>query len=98
MHGAARSSSRPSAAGRSYAQETRSGCVDACMHRTVLALLVSAAALLVAPSFAAAAGVAYPDADWSEAFIPSSGGVMLHADVLRPKGATDTDKTPVIVS
>ena len=47
---------------------------------------------------AAAAGVAYPDADWSEAWISSSDGVTLHADVLRPKGATDATKTPVIIS
>jgi uncharacterized protein len=53
------------------------------------------------PSTAFAGGVAYPDADWSEAWIqsPSSAGdATLHADVLRPKGATDADKTPVILS
>jgi uncharacterized protein len=53
------------------------------------------------PSTASAAGVAYPDADWSEAWIqsPSSAGdATLHADVLRPKGSTDADKTPVILS
>ncbi|TWG07731.1 CocE/NonD family hydrolase [Saccharopolyspora dendranthemae] len=50
---------------------------------------------------AQAAGVAYPDAEWSEAWIPSpssAGDATLHADVLRPKGAKDTDKTPVILS
>ncbi len=59
-----------------------------------------AAAALTA-SFASAAGVAYPDADWSEAFIdsPSSAGdATLHADILRPKGSTNADKTPVILS
>ncbi len=54
--------------------------------------------LSVAPNSAAAAGVAYPDADWSEAWIASSDGVTLHADVLRPKGATNADRTPVVVS
>jgi len=68
------------------------------MCRSLLALLLSAAALCVAPAAASASGVAYPDADWSEAFFTSSGGVTLHADVLRPKGATDADKTPVILS
>jgi predicted acyl esterase len=53
------------------------------------------------PSAASGAGVAYPDADWSEAWIqsPSSAGdATLHADVLRPEGYTDADKTPVILS
>jgi len=68
------------------------------MCRSLLALLLSAAALCVAPAAASASGVAYPDADWSEAFFTSSGGVTLHADVLRPKGATDADKTPVVLS
>ena len=68
------------------------------MHRFLPALVLSAAVLLGAPAVAAAAGVAYPDADWSEAWIPSSDGVTLHADVLRPKGATDATKTPVVVS
>ncbi|MEA2309109.1 MAG: uncharacterized protein QOI65_1395, partial [Thermoleophilaceae bacterium] len=39
-----------------------------------------------------------PGATWTQATIPSSGGVKLHADVLRPKGYTNADKTPVIVS
>jgi hypothetical protein len=59
------------------------------------------ALLAVAPSHALASGVAYPDADWSQAWIssPSSAGTAtLHADVLRPKGYTDADKTPVILS
>jgi putative CocE/NonD family hydrolase len=65
---------------------------------TFAAALVCFAAL---PSVASAAGVAYPDADWSEQWIesPSSAGnATLHADVLRPKGSTDADKTPVILS
>ncbi|HEX4719136.1 MAG TPA: CocE/NonD family hydrolase [Thermoleophilaceae bacterium] len=68
------------------------------MHRFALTLFLSLAALSVIPAVAAASGVAYPDADWSEAWIPSSDGVTLHADVLRPKGATDATKTPVVVS
>src|SRR3954454_7061103 len=66
------------------------------MHRYALPLLLALAALAAPPAVAGASGVAYPDADWSQAWIPSSGGVTLHADVLRPKGATA--KTPVIIS
>ena len=65
---------------------------------SLLAVLASVTALCVAASVASASGVAYPDADWSEAWIASSDGVTLHADVLRPKGATAADKTPVILS
>ena len=68
------------------------------MHRFVPTLVLSFAVLFAAPAVAGAAGVAYPDADWSEAWISSSDGVTLHADVLRPKGATNATKTPVIVS
>src|SRR4051794_27621708 len=68
------------------------------MHRFLPALALSVALLSGAPAVAAASGVAYPDADWSEAWIPSSEGVTLHADVLRPKGATDATKTPVVIS
>src|SRR4051812_26131141 len=66
------------------------------MHRFALTVVLSLAALAAIPAVAGAAGTAYPDADWSEAWIPSSDGVTLHADVLRPKGATA--KTPVIIS
>src|SRR3954453_24045910 len=68
------------------------------MHRYALPLLLALAALAATPAVAGAAGVAYPDANWSQAWIPSSGGVTLHADVLRPKGATNATKTPVILS
>src|SRR3954467_5745274 len=68
------------------------------MYRHVVALLLSLAALSATPSLAAASGVAYPDADWSEAWISSADGVTLHADVLRPKGATAATKTPVVLS
>jgi predicted acyl esterase len=39
-----------------------------------------------------------PGAKWFSATIPSSGGVKLHADVMRPANLPDTAKTPVIVS
>ena len=71
------------------------------LRRPGMAIVVAAAVAVLAPAYASAAGVAYPDADWSEAFInsPSSAGnATLHADVLRPKGDTNADKTPVIVS
>jgi putative CocE/NonD family hydrolase len=66
-----------------------------------LVLVLVAVALGAIPGTAAAAGVAYPDGDWSEAFITSSsdaGEATLHADILRPKGATNATKTPVILS
>ena len=60
------------------------------------------AVVAVAPAPAFASGVAYPDADWTEATIPSpsqeGGDATLHADILRPKGSTDANKTPVILS
>src|SRR4051794_26147008 len=68
------------------------------MYRFALAVVLSVASLAAIPAVAGASGVAYPDADWSEAWIPSSDGVTLHADVLRPKGATATAKTPAIIS
>ena len=69
------------------------------MHRgPVTAVVLSLAALGAIPAVAGASGVAYPDADWSQAWIQSSDGVTLHADVLRPKGSTNATKTPVIVS
>jgi uncharacterized protein len=39
-----------------------------------------------------------PGARWSQAYIPSSGGVKLHADILRPKSLPANAKTPVILS
>src|SRR4051794_16655344 len=63
------------------------------LRPVVLALALAACA--ACPAAAAAADVP-AGATWTEATIPSSGGVKLHADVLRPTGATG--KTPVIVS
>ena len=61
---------------------------------SLLALMVLYAAL---PATAGAAPVP-AGADWSEATIPSSNGVKLHADVLRPSGLPADAKTPVILS
>jgi uncharacterized protein len=84
------------------AQVSRRGVVVECMLRYACALLAALAALAAAPALASASGVAYPDADWTEAWIDSpsqdGGNATLHADVLRPKGATAADKTPVILS
>src|SRR4051795_9810652 len=66
-----------------------------------LVLVLAAVAVAGTPGAAAASGVAYPDADWTEAFIPSpsdAGEATLHADILRPKGSKNADKTPVILS
>ena len=37
-------------------------------------------------------------ASWTQTYIPESGGVKLHADVLRPANLTPGAKTPVILS
>src|SRR4051794_41177945 len=66
-----------------------------------LVLVLAVAAVTAFPAAANAAGVAYPDGDWSEAFFSSpsdAGAATLHADILRPKGSTNADKTPVILS
>src|SRR5690348_5242838 len=69
--------------------------------RSGFAVLLVAAAVAATPSLASASGVAYPDADWTQAFFPSpssAGDATLHADILRPKGYTNAQKTPVILS
>src|SRR4051794_13846252 len=66
-----------------------------------LVLVLAVAAVTAFPAAANAAGVAYPDGDWSEAFFSSpsdAGTATLHADILRPKGSKNADKTPVILS
>jgi uncharacterized protein len=60
----------------------------------LLALVVSAAL----PASAGAAGAVPEGASWSEATIPSTDGVKLHADILRPKDLPADAKTPVILS
>ena len=64
------------------------------MHR----FLVAAAALAALALPAAAQAYVPKDADWQETYISTPDGHKLHADVLRPKGATDADKTPVIIT
>jgi predicted acyl esterase len=63
-----------------------------------LALVLAALVALVLPAAASAAKV--PEgAVWTEATIPSTNGVKLHADILRPKQAVENgEKTPVILS
>ena len=55
------------------------------------------AALAMLPAVAGAAPVP-AGAEWTQATIPSSDGVQLHADILRPKGLAPDTKTPVILS
>jgi putative CocE/NonD family hydrolase len=75
--------------------------------RHTLLLTVAAIALHALPALADPAVVTPPydpnwykaaGADWTQATIKAPDGTQLHADVLRPAGDKDTDKTPVIVS
>lgn len=68
------------------------------MRNFSFAALACAAGLAVAAPAAPAAGVAYPDANWTEVTIPVPDGTQLHGDVLRPKGVGPDEKVPVIVS
>ena len=61
-------------------------------------LLVIVAAICAAPTAATAAWEVPEGATWSEATIDSTGGVKLHADILRPSHLAEDAKTPVIVS
>src|SRR3954452_7462785 len=69
------------------------------MKRLSFAVVVAAVCALT-PGIAAASGVAYPDADWSQASITEPDGTVLHADVLRPKGygLDPSHQSPVIIS
>ena len=59
-----------------------------------LAAAVAVPALLVAPGQAAAP----PNGStWSETYIDTPDGERLHVDVMRPAGADDGDRTPVIL-
>ena len=67
------------------------------------ALLLMAAFVL--PSSAAtpqASGQPTPgrsDSTWTEAYFPSADGITtLHADILRPKGLSDSARTPVVMT
>ena len=66
--------------------------------RTRLAILLALAATAVLPATAGAAGAVPEGAEWSEATIPSTDGVKLHADILRPRDLPRDAKTPVILS
>jgi putative CocE/NonD family hydrolase len=65
--------------------------------RLPLASALALAALAAAPAAAGAADVP-AGAAWTQATIPSTDGVKLHADILRPKGLGPNDRTPVILS
>ena len=60
--------------------------------RTIVLPLALAAACAL-PTTASAADVP-AGATWSEATIPSSDGVKLHADILRPKDLAPTPRRP----
>jgi predicted acyl esterase len=67
-------------------------------------LLVSTSVLALSTLFAATSAHAAQTwwqadgASYTQAYIPSSGGVMLHADILRPADLAPGAKTPVILS
>ena len=65
--------------------------------RSRLAITLALLAAAALPAATRAADVP-PGATWTQATIPSTDGVQLHADILRPKNLGATDKTPVIVS
>src|SRR3954469_24226129 len=67
------------------------------MGMRTLATALALAALALVPAAARAADVP-PDATWTQATIPSTDGVKLHADILRPKNLSADAKTPVILS
>jgi uncharacterized protein len=62
------------------------------------ALLLCLLALVAAPASASAIGKVPEGAVWTEASIPSTDGVVLHADILRPKHVPEGEKVPVILS
>ncbi|HEX8204652.1 MAG TPA: CocE/NonD family hydrolase [Solirubrobacteraceae bacterium] len=64
------------------------------MRSVLLAVL---ATLLILPA-AASATEPPPGATWQEAYLPSTDGTVLHADVLRPAHLSPTTKTPVILT
>ena len=53
--------------------------------RTRLSILLALVATALLPATAGAAGAVPEGAEWSEATIPSTDGVKLHTDILRPK-------------
>src|SRR3954454_18144797 len=72
-------------------------CVPEDMKK-LLALSLAAGVLIPASSAMAVPTFTPKNATWTQTYITNPDGTKLHADVLRPKGLTDADKTPVIVS
>jgi hypothetical protein len=71
------------------------------LHRIERSAIAVAVAVLVGLSWLPAARAADPPPNsvWTEHYFPSADGVtQLHADVLRPEGLDDKDKTPVILT
>ena len=66
--------------------------------RSILVLAVLAALAVLAVPAAAPAAPVPEGAEWTEATIPSSDGVELHADILRPSGLPADAQTPVILA
>ncbi len=62
--------------------------------RKRLVILLALAASAVLPATAGAAGAVPEGAEWSEATIPSTDGVKLHADILRPRDLPRDTKSP----
>jgi predicted acyl esterase len=67
---------------------------EVAVTRRAIAIALGLCALLPAT----AAAEVPEGADWTEAYIETPGEPTLHADVLRPAGYKDTQKTPVILS
>lgn len=71
-------------------------------NRLLCVTVVFLLAGLTLPATAAPTAVATSgrtDSTWSEAYLPSGDGVTtLHADILRPKGLSDSVRTPVVMT
>ena len=66
--------------------------------RTVLGAVIALVMLLTGLATPPVQAAAAPNGStWSETYIPTPDGESLHVDVLRPEGATEADKTPVIL-
>ena len=63
-----------------------------------LSLSLVAAGLMLLPASPAIAEPVPAGGVWTQEYFPSGDGTMLHADIIRPKGYTNKDKTPVILS
>ena len=67
-------------------------------RRRVVVVLATVLGVMYSVPAAVNAADVPPGATWTEASIKSSGGVKLHADVLRPSDLPKDAKTPVILS